>query len=352
MIDKEKAAPWRGRGFRSSEQAGRRLNDQNIAPPRDTQDAGRAAWAALIAGAWRKSAEAFLETGRRLAEAKADLPHGAFLAMIENDLPFGARMAQMMMAIARNPRLANAKHISHLPPHVATLYQLTKISDERFEAMSAAGDIRPELERRELIVAQKRERRAEREIELGAFQTALPQKRFGVVYADPAWRWEAYSRVTGLDSAPESHYPTMTPDAIKALDVAGIAEENSVLFLWATVPALPQALETMVAWGFTYKSGLAWAKDRAGTGYWFRNQHEHLLLGTRGQPPAPALGTQWSSLLEAAVRGHSCKPDEIYALIEAYFPNLPKVELFARHARPGWNRWGAEAPEAEAGAAP
>jgi N6-adenosine-specific RNA methylase IME4 len=197
-----------------------------------------------------------------------------------------------------------------------------------------------------------RERREEREAELGAKQAALPQKRFGVIYADPPWRWEPWSRVTGLDIAAEAHYPTMTLDEIKALDVAGIADGDSVLFLWATVPALPQALDVMAAWGFSYKSGLAWAKDRAGIGYWFRAQHEHLLLGTRGEPPAPAPGTQAPSLIFAPVREHSRKPDQVYEIIESYFPNLPKIELFARHARPGWDRYGAEAPEAESEAAP
>ena len=32
-------------------------------------------------------------------------------------------------------------------------------------------------------------------------------------------------------------------------------------------------------------------------------------------------------------------------MIEDYFPNLPKLEMFARRTRPGWGCWGAEAPE-------
>ena len=43
-------------------------------------------------------------------------------------------------------------------------------------------------------------------------------------------------------------------------------------------------------------------------GYWFCSQHEHLLLATRGAPPAPAMGTQASSLISAPVREHSRKP--------------------------------------------
>ena len=79
------------------------------------------------------------------------------------------------------------------------------------------------------------------------------QEIFGVIYADPPWRFEPYTRDTGMDRAADNHYPTMTLDEIKALDVPSIAAEDCVLFLWATAPMLPQALEVMTAWGFTYK---------------------------------------------------------------------------------------------------
>jgi N6-adenosine-specific RNA methylase IME4 len=126
--------------------------------------------------------------------------------------------------------------------------------------------------------------------------------------------------------------------------VRAIAAKDAVLFLWATVPALLQAIETLEAWGFTYKSNLVWVKDKIGTGYWSRNKHEHLLIGARGKVPAPALGTQWPSAIEAPVGRHSEKPTIFYEIIEGYYPTLPRIELFARgKARPNWDVWGAEA---------
>jgi hypothetical protein len=136
----------------------------------------------------------------------------------------------------------------------------------------------------------KQERRAAGECELADKIRALPDKRYGVIYADPPWRFEPYSRVTGMDRAAESHYPTSPLAEIKALDVESIAAADCVLFLWATAPMLPQAIEVMEAWGFTYKSCAVWSKDRIGTGYWYRNKHEILLVGTRGHVPAPAMG--------------------------------------------------------------
>jgi N6-adenosine-specific RNA methylase IME4 len=192
---------------------------------------------------------------------------------------------------------------------------------------------------------EKKERRARREAELGKRQRALPDKRFGVIYADPPWRFEPFSRITGMDRAADNHYPTSTLEEIKALPVASIAAPDCVLWLWATVPMMPQAFEVMSAWGFTYKSQFVWAKNRMGTGYWNRNKHELLLIGTCGHIPAPAMGTQAASLIEAPVGRHSEKPAVFYEMIERYFPSLPKIELHARGAvaRPGWDVWGLEA---------
>jgi hypothetical protein len=82
---------------------------------------------------------------------------------------------------------------------------------------------------------------------------------------------------------------------------------------------LPQALYVMEAWGFEFKSSFVWVKPRVGTGYWNRNRHELLLLGTRGKVPCPAPGMQWDSVIEAASgRQHSEKPEAAYELIELF----------------------------------
>ncbi len=180
----------------------------------------------------------------------------------------------------------------------------------------------------------------------------LPDKRYGVILADPEWRFEPYSLETGMDRAADNHYPTSSTDEICKRDVASIAADDCVLFLWATVPMLPDALRVAAAWGFTYKSHFIWAKDRVGTGYWSRNRHEVLIVATRGNPPAPAPGEQWASVIDAKVRRHSEKPDVFYELIEAYFPNLPKIELNARARRAGWDSWGNEIHEKSASADP
>jgi N6-adenosine-specific RNA methylase IME4 len=304
-------------------------------------------WAARISASWRRSAQAIIETGRLIAAAKKDLEFGRFTAMISSDLPFTARTAQMLMAISSDPRLTNPKHVSLLPPHWGTMYELTKLTDEQFSEKLKKGEIHADMERQDITGEIKAERRRQAESKLAQVHLALPDKKYGVIYADPEWDFETYSRDTGMDRHASNHYPTSATEKISERDVPSIAAKDSVLFLWATAPMFPQALKVTEAWGFVYKSHCIWVKHRIGTGYWFRNKHETLLVATRGEKlPAPAMGTQWPSVIEADSGRHSAKPDRFYELIEQYFPNLAKIELNARKARKGWDAWGLEAPAA------
>jgi hypothetical protein len=148
--------------------------------------------------------------------------------------------------------------------------------------------------------------------------------------------------------------------------------------MWSTGASLLDDLEIMAEWGFigfrprdgegrlardrageplapigrgSYRSHQIWLQDRLGLGYWFRDIHEILLVGARGAIVAPAPGSQDRSVVAAPLGRHSAKPAHFAEMIERLFPSLPKVELFAREARPGWDRWGFEAPEDESPAA-
>jgi N6-adenosine-specific RNA methylase IME4 len=202
---------------------------------------------------------------------------------------------------------------------------------------------------RDLNTQDKQIRRAIKEHELASRQKDLPAEIFGLIMEDPEWQFDTWSEL-GKDRAADNHYPTSTLEAIKARPVGKLAADDSVYFLWATVPMLPQALELMAARGFVYKTHFIWDKIVAGTGYWNRNRHELLLVGVRGNVPAPAMGTQWESLIAAPKAVHSAKPDWAYELCEHYYPNLKKIELNARRLRSGWTAWGLEAPEEEVSA--
>lgn len=176
----------------------------------------------------------------------------------------------------------------------------------------------------------------------------LPDGPFDVIVADPPWRFETRSD-KGRGRCPDGavgrfHYETMDLAAIEALPVGSIAAKSAVLLLWATAPMMPQALEVLAAWGFSYRSQLVWVKQRIGTGYWARNRHELVLIAARGKFPAPAPAARPGSVIEGQQREHSRKPEALFEFAERAWPDARKAELFARGAaRPGWTAWGLEA---------
>lgn len=206
--------------------------------------------------------------------------------------------------------------------------------------------------------AAKKLRRDERASELAdkisAANAALPAmiasgKRYGLILEDPEWPWEAYSEDTGMDRAEENHYPTSSLAEICARPIGQLAARDCVYLIWATPPRLEMALAVMKARGFTYKTHRCWRKQlpgkARGRGYWFHFTHELVLLGTRGSPPCPAMGEQWDSVFDAPRGANSVKPDDMHRWADHFFPGVPKLECNARAAWPGWDVWGAEAPE-------
>ncbi len=171
----------------------------------------------------------------------------------------------------------------------------------------------------------------------------LPTGVYRVLYADPPWFFEC--RKLGNARLVENHYPTMPVEDICALDMKSIAANDAVLFLWTTNPTVPEALRVIEAWGFEYKTNLAWVKDSIGMGYYVRNRHELLLVATRGTLMRPPDSARPDSVIEAPRGRHSEKPKSVYDTIEAMYPEGPYVELFARNARDGWDSWGNEAPK-------
>ena len=165
---------------------------------------------------------------------------------------------------------------------------------------------------------------------------------YDIIYADPPWAYRNKKTGGSMVSGAEAKYPTMSVDEISALPIKDIASKNSVLFVWATVPLMPEAFQVMKAWGYKYKTMITWRKIMSlGMGYWFRGQCEHLLLGVRGQVKAFRL--QEPNFIQAKVLAHSEKPEEFRQLIERATSKMSsqnRVELFARRRVAGWDVFG------------
>lgn len=306
-------------------------------------------WAERIGAAWHQVIDNIFATGRLLIAAKAALPHGEWLPLLD-DLPFHRSTAARLMAIAEDPRLSNDAHVQHLlPASWGTLYELTKLDDATFTSRVADGSIHPQLERTDVQVWTQAASRQQRHRAIHAGAVARPDDDIGpfpLIYADPPWHFDVYSD-KGLNRSPDRHYPVLTDDEIAGFHVGSrtipeIAARHAALLLWCT--SMDRGLATMRRWGFEYKADAVWVKDKIGLGFVFRNQHEVLLYGTRGNMPSPQYRPP--SVFEYPRTQHSAKPPEIRAIIERMYPDFDertRLELFARGASPGWTSRGFEA---------
>lgn len=174
---------------------------------------------------------------------------------------------------------------------------------------------------------------------------SVPMFRYGLIVADPPWQYENWSSA-GEGKNAAAQYECQSLDWVKSLRVGDIAAKDCVLWLWATNPLLDQAFDVMKAWGFQFKTAGHWSKKTVhgkqafGTGYILRCAGEPFLIGTVGEP--------WTaknvrSVIEGPVREHSRKPDEAFGAAERLCGDVPRIELFSRQERPGWDVMGNEA---------
>jgi N6-adenosine-specific RNA methylase IME4 len=181
----------------------------------------------------------------------------------------------------------------------------------------------------------------------------IPRGGYSTILADPPWSFRSWSD-KGRDRSPdamvrqkglaERHYKTMSLNDIRDLPVGDLATKDAALFLWAVDCMLPEALSIGTGWGFTFKTvAFSWVKTKKdggfhmGLGYWTRGNPEMCLLFTRGKPQR--LSASVRQLIVAGRREHSRKPEEARERIEALVPG-PRLEMFARDPREGWDAWG------------
>ncbi len=168
--------------------------------------------------------------------------------------------------------------------------------------------------------------------------------KYKIIYADPPWKYND----NGCQGAAEKIYGTLSIDELGQLPIDKIADQDCVLFLWATYPKMQEALELIERWGFTYKSiGFQWIKlNKSGKGYffglgrWTRGNTEPCLIATKGKPKR--ISASVGQLVFSPLRKHSQKPDEVRKKIVDLVGDLPKIELFARQYATGWDCWGDE----------
>ena len=161
---------------------------------------------------------------------------------------------------------------------------------------------------------------------------------YRTILVDPPWpmEWERSKNMS---------YPTMSLKEISNLPIPDLADRDCQLWVWTTQGYLHKTFHLIEGWGFTYRQTVVWDKKMMGLGAWLRGQVEFLLLATRGDVRTAAFGPRgqegsaWTDVIREERREHSRKPGAAYALVEALGEG-PRLEMFARDRRAGWDCWG------------
>jgi N6-adenosine-specific RNA methylase IME4 len=164
--------------------------------------------------------------------------------------------------------------------------------------------------------------------------------RYRTIVADPPW---VVHQPPTWTSGPNRAlpYPTMTVEAITALPVADLADESAHLYVWTINRYVEDTYSIVRAWGFKPSTLLTWCKRPIGMGVGgaYALTTEHVLFARRGtgafEQREPTSWWEWP-------RGkHSAKPEAFLDMVERVSPG-PRLEMFARRARFGWDYWGNE----------
>jgi N6-adenosine-specific RNA methylase IME4 len=182
---------------------------------------------------------------------------------------------------------------------------------------------------------------------VGVDMIPFPDKKYNIIYADPAWSYKVWSK-KGQGRSAEHHYLTMNIDDIKNLPIKNITDENCILFMWVTFPLLKDSFDVIESWGFTYKTvGFTWVKKNKktdswfwGMGHWTRANAELCLIATKGKIKRQSAAVH--QIIDTPIERHSKKPDIVRDKIVELVGDLPRIELFARETADGWDSWGNE----------
>lgn len=177
--------------------------------------------------------------------------------------------------------------------------------------------------------------------------------KYNVIYADPPWSYSQKSAGRGNKSGARDKYQVMSLKDIQELPIKDIIEDSALLFMWCTVPLLPDCLQVLPAWGFKYKTMINWEKTGClGMGNWLRIQNEILVIGVKGK--VKPFKFQQKNLFQHKILKHSEKPHYFRQLVSSLaqrsFDQPKKVELFARSKSDlfpsevfeGWDVYGNE----------
>ncbi len=174
--------------------------------------------------------------------------------------------------------------------------------------------------------------------------------KYKTIVIDPPWKYGKWGKAS-LNSlfADSVHnieidlpYEFMSLQEIAALPIFDLADDDCELYVWTTQKYLPDTFPLLHVWGFKYCETLTWCKEPRGTGQGglFTPTTEFIVHGRIGKMPTKKrIDTTWWKVSRQA--RHSQKPEAFQDIIEQV-SDAPRLEMFARRYRLGWDAFGNE----------
>lgn len=176
-------------------------------------------------------------------------------------------------------------------------------------------------------------------------------KKYQVIYADPPWSFNSKKTGGTMTSGSDHQYKqVMSIEELKTMPIADLADDNCALIMWYVGSQPQEALDLVKSWGFKVRhmNGFVWEKLTKhglpffGMGYYTRAGMESAIIATKGRPSELVKSHSVRQVRKSVVGKHSAKPHEFYDDIESLFGDVPRIELFARNERDGWDCFGDE----------
>ena len=235
-------------------------------------------------------------------------------------------------------KIANVSHDT-----ISRVKQIEAKAPEEIKEKLATGEVSINEAFKAVRAIENETNRARIKEELQAIDLKPTEKKYSVIYADPPWMYDGGKPLSDKYGDVQKHYPPMESVDICALPVADLAQNDCVLFLWATAPKLPEALKVIESWGFQYKTCIVWDKVKHNFGFYFSVRHELLLIAGKGKSTPNKTSELHDSVISIERSDkHSEKPEYFRQLIEKMYEG-EKIELFARKKSENWDVWGNQA---------
>ena len=175
--------------------------------------------------------------------------------------------------------------------------------------------------------------------------------KYDLILADPPWQ----QKKGGLRKCRPSQGRQLDYDTLDISDIKNhikttlnCCNDNVILFLWTIDKYLHEAEEMAKELGFKLHARMIWDKQNGiAPSFDIRYSHEYLLYMYKGkmQKVSKEARGRFRSVFSETATKHSKKPIKCYEIIETLYPQLKKIELYARYTRIGWDCWGNEVGE-------